>query len=117
MTDDLVQFLRDRLDEDEVAAVAAKPGPWHADGGSVYATHPTDEIVSYTNSAEHIARHNPPRVLADVEAKREVLRVAAAAHDYFETFTSGFGAAMEQVLRLLALPHADHPDYRDEWRP
>ncbi|MEU5023581.1 DUF6221 family protein [Streptomyces milbemycinicus] len=21
------------------------------------------------------------------------------------------------ALRLLALPYADHPDYRDEWRP
>jgi hypothetical protein len=21
------------------------------------------------------------------------------------------------TLKLLALPYADHPDYRDEWRP
>lgn len=22
-----------------------------------------------------------------------------------------------EVLRLLALPYVDHPDYREEWRP
>lgn len=24
---------------------------------------------------------------------------------------------VEQTLRTLALPYADHPDYREEWRP
>jgi hypothetical protein len=25
--------------------------------------------------------------------------------------------ALEPVLQHLALAHADHPDYREEWRP
>jgi hypothetical protein len=34
---------------------------------------------------------------------------------YRETF--GSEPPTGPVLRLLALPYADHPDYRDEWRP
>ncbi|MCT9092817.1 DUF6221 family protein [Streptomyces sp. ASQP_92] len=116
--DDLVQFLRDRLDEDAEAAGTATPGPWHADGGSVYATHPTDEVVSYTDSAEHIARHNPARVLADIEAKRQILDLHVAEPGQHPDFCGHDKHELPcPTLRLLALPYADHPDYREEWRP
>jgi hypothetical protein len=125
MSDDLVAFLRARLDDDEWTARAAKPGPWHADGGSVYATHPTDEVVGYTDSAEHIARHDPARVLAEVEAKRRLLELHEPGEmEYVEGDVCmacdlrGEGPYYPCLtLRLLALPHAEHPDYRDEWRP
>lgn len=55
--------------------------------------------------------------LREVEATRELVRLAERAHDYHETFMNGFGSAMEQVLRLYAAAHADHPDYLHEWRP
>lgn len=102
---DPIAFLRARLDEDEQVALAAKPGPWQVDGGTVYARHPTDEIVDYTDSADHIARHDPTRVLADVAAKRQIIELVIGAY-------AGYA-----VLPLLALPYAGHPDYREDWKP
>lgn len=108
MTADLVQFLRDRLDEDQRLA-----------NGATWAPESDWETLGNLDSglARWIARHDPARVLAEVEAKREVVRLAERAHDYHETFMNGFAAAMEHALRLFALPYADHPEYRDEWRP
>lgn len=75
----------------------------------------TEEVRTAVGA--HIARHDPARVLVEVEATRELLRVAAAAADFAPTFTTGVAAKLEDVLRLFALPYTDHPDYRPEWAP
>lgn len=120
MADDLLAFLRARLEEDEQAALAAKPGPWHADGGSVYATHWIDEVVDYSESAEHIARHDPARVLADVAAKRQVVdryeRAMANRRAHPDDLaTAGALLALHGVVQLLVLPFRDHPDFDAAW--
>lgn len=60
---------------------------------------------------EAASRHGfgdyPARVLIECEVKRRI--VALHAHQ------EGFFTPDE--LRALALPYADHPDYRQEWRP
>ena len=43
------------------------------------------------------------RTRADLEAKRRIVERWRELHP--------------DVLRLLALPYADHPDYDQEWRP
>lgn len=126
MTADLVTFLRARLDEDGARAKAAGGDSWRRQD------HPSETVAIYDSKGEpvvydegspteeqaaHITRHDPARVLAEVDAKREVVRLAERAYDYHETFTNGFAAAMEHALRLFALPYADHADYREEWRP
>src|ERR671914_158660 len=104
---DLVAFLRARLDEDEQAARAAAAG----NPGSV-ATHWSAEQVDYCSSSgmlgkawavvpervkgtaiaispaevrprfvTHIARHDPARVLAEVEAKRRMIELHARSHE------------------------------------
>ncbi len=121
MSDDLVQFLRARLDEDERQARAAmiyQDASWRVEtSGIITTSSETDVYTDDRELAEHIARHDPARVLAEVEARREVVRLAERAHDYHETFMNGFAAAMEGALRLFAQAHANHPDYREEWRP
>jgi hypothetical protein len=112
--DDLIAFLRARLDEREAKARRAKPGPWFDDGGSVCATHPTDQVVDYTESAEHIAANDPEFVLADVDAKRRVIDEWRAEDSY--GWYEGYRDAIEHVLQLLALPYAGHADYREKWR-
>ena len=116
----MAAFVRARLDEAERDARAAKPGPWHADGGSVYATHPVDEVVDYTESADHIARQDPARTLRRIAMQRELLdaylEVAdldtpAAAYDYPHGHSIGLGLAVRQMAR----EHEDHPDYRPAW--
>ena len=51
-----------------------------------------------------LARHDPARVLAECEAKRQIVQNAQDPGD-------------DLFVAILALPYADHPDYREEWRP
>lgn len=55
---------------------------------------------------------NPAAVLADCEAKRQIV---ATCQGYAGEHINAGG--YERVLRLLALPYADHPAYREEWKP
>jgi hypothetical protein len=141
----IVDFLRARLDDDEQVAQAAGGDRWALQG------HPSETIAVYDSArdpvvydegyptdeqAEHIARHDPARVLAEVDAKRRILdeyALVARLHDEAAARISvasprPAGADLDTwsrsqhelpiydgVLRLLALPHRDHPDYRPEW--
>ncbi|MFG3311847.1 DUF6221 family protein [Streptomyces albidoflavus] len=129
MTANLIAFLRARLDEDEAVARAASPGPWRPDeeGDEVLAV---DGIVVAEGFAlsgrqlratvDHIARHDPARVLAEVEAKRRIVQAHAkwcegrCEAKYPE---GGFDAAHYWSVKSLAAVYADHPDYREGWRP
>lgn len=116
---DIETWLNAQLDEDERLARAAGADTelsWHRDERYVAAdrTHvdsDDEDLVLHiamdgTPSAmEHIARHNPARVLAEVEAKRLML-------DLHRECT---GACY--VVRVLALPYAGRDGYREEWRP
>jgi hypothetical protein len=134
--DDLVQFLRARLDEDEQAARALvddrRPGRterWEfCDDGAIRDTGAHRSLrVKFTwpQEAAHIARHDPARVLAEVEAKRRILVDVLPTMQADEIRIAGeWGVGSEPVreasddlLSLLALPYASHPDYREEWRP
>lgn len=58
--------------------------------------------------------HHPQcalRVLAECEAKR---RIVADCAEYEGPETDGLSW---RTLHAIALVYADHPDYRDEWRP
>jgi len=125
MTADLVAFLRARLVERAAKARAATPGRWvankHEYGAEVYTE--AGEGVAYDHDAggvswddaDFIADHDPARVLAEVEAKRRIVAGIADA-DAEAAYIIGTFTAWD-VLRLLALPYADHADYREEWRP
>jgi hypothetical protein len=146
--DDLVQFLRDRLGEDERAArlmAEFYPTPWEtSDRGwmaRVMADAPTfREVVRLEqwqqepgseeeswlgDIIDHVARHDPARVLAEVDVKRRVLaEVVPAMDDMQEGLAFEYGSVgppknllSRDLLKLLALPYAGHPDYREEWRP
>lgn len=112
--DELIAFLNARLDEDEQAAADAAAilgdGDWWRRHTFVAYSEPngTPEQVSH-----HIARHDPARVLADVAAKRAIVAACAYNLEYEEY---GYTLA-ERVLRALALPYADHEDYKPHWRP
>jgi hypothetical protein len=121
----LDEFLLARIAEDKRIAVdaAAARGKekWTADGLTPDLSGP---------AAEHAARFGPARVLAECSAKRSTVLACReirpdlgflgsrphgmadfplAPHDQHQL------AAL--TLSLLALPYADHHDYRPEWRP
>lgn len=106
----LTEFLLARIAEDEAAAMDSLErgfGDWEwlADLG-----------VNY-EARTHMVRHHPARVLAECEAKRRI--VDAARADYEDSLQSGDDTTSlaEEVLRVLALPYSDHPDYDEAWRP
>jgi hypothetical protein len=114
---ELVDFLKARLDEDERTARGTM---WEGSGNKadweeiasatleigVEVIHTNDRMVN-----RHVARWDPARVLAEVDAKRRILDTYEAFLD--ESLTAGLDVA----LHLLALPYDQHPDYRQEWAP
>jgi Family of unknown function (DUF6221) len=128
----LVEFLRARLDEDaRCAAHATSFGRWqHRPGGDIVSPEGKYLFLIAARAQEwnggHIARHDPARVLADVAAKRQIVEMYEnAIHAQHAGSVSRYneiqdGAAVDVLgegLRLLALPYAEHPDYRQEWAP
>ncbi|MER5277763.1 DUF6221 family protein [Streptomyces sp. NPDC002809] len=115
MTDDLVQFLRDRLDEDERIARAAGSGWYDYDPEQQIAFVPPED-------SRHIARHDPARVLREVEAGKRMLHAydvathgeRTAPHEDQRDVSGAKVDSWRFALRLLALSYAD---YRDDWRP
>ncbi|MCX4543759.1 DUF6221 family protein [Streptomyces sp. NBC_01565] len=150
MTEALINFLRDRLADDERAAQLMEkfyPSPWElsdrgwmarvvADGPAFREViqledgpwKPTGEDVLWLGDIiDHVSRHDPARVLAEVDAKRRIvaLHSDSTGHSCSITDKTGYELNYADVagdeacttLRLLALPYADHPDYRQEWKP
>ena len=59
------------------------------------------------------------RVLAECEAKRRIVRMRQNAKAFVDEVVVGMLIAktLDAALAHLALPYADHPDYRQEWKP
>ncbi|MEU7741993.1 DUF6221 family protein [Nonomuraea sp. NPDC049158] len=119
--DDLIAFLRARLDEDEQEATAASPGPWkaNAEQDEVLAVDDIEVATGFALSGNqlratvrHIVRHDPTRVLREVEAKRELINWVLRW-----PLRPAPPSSVDGVLERLALAYVDHPDYRNEWRP
>ena len=126
---DVIKFLSARLSEDEVAAHAAAD----KQGGSVWAI--TDipyegicvwaelDVPGETSEVtDHLARHDPARVLREVASKRAILQAygrAPSASSHISAFVrgqdAGYAEALADTLRHLASAYSDHPDYRQEW--
>lgn len=133
------EFLLARIAEDERAAnecAKVYPSPWESSdrGHCAYVTagapnfhHVVDldqeQVACGTvewlgDAVEHVSRHDPARVLAECKAKRRIVELHQAEDGQHPDFC---GHDLRELpcptLCLLALPYADHPDYRDEWRP
>ena len=136
---DLAAFLVARIAEDEEVARNARawlgdpPNRWVAGnvGEECVVDEVGDQIAAAVGDAvaPHIARWDPARVVAECRAKRRIV-IGSAEFQPAETGPwedPAQGAAVRRdvltkpsrrdVLRLLALPYADHPEYRQEWRP
>lgn len=141
----LTDFLMARITEDEALAIAASSdvedddGVWSVSewefmaervegrGITIY-----DEGGHDVDQARHIARHDPARVRAECEAKRQIV----GEHPLHDAglpnvpamwccatcgSDDGAGGLVGEwpcpTLRALALPYDDHADYLREWRP
>lgn len=106
----LVAFVEARLDEDErtarfvLSSYAGHEPDWDVPCTGVVQT--GGELVPTGDGplAEHIARHDPARVLRAVEAKRRILDLVNDPD-----FHDGYTEAYRDVVRLLASEWSDHP--------
>ena len=132
---ELAEFIEARLADDEEAAREASTAEWYLaqpakceccqqiraqDGGGSLVCSADDR------DAAHIVRHDPARVLREVEAKREILtRYGFAVRQADVNQANGNGAeaeawekiagALELDTRSLAAIWSDHPDYDAAW--
>ncbi|MEV7154882.1 DUF6221 family protein [Streptomyces misionensis] len=118
--DDLVEFLRARLDEDEQVARAAAGRNWLDGDGWLMNEDMHIAEVGDRPTLVHIAAHDPARVLREVEAGRRLIRAHAkwcegrCEAKYPE---GGFDAAHYWNIKVRAEVYSDRPGYRPEWRP
>ncbi|MFE1358844.1 DUF6221 family protein [Streptomyces harbinensis] len=126
---EMIEFLRARLGEEQDAAEAASPGPWHlnAEHDEVHAVdgEVAAEAFALSNNqlrrtAEHIARWDPERVLREVEAKRRLIEHCEdarrrASEDEYDSEAAATRSALEDALLAIASAHSGHPDFREEW--
>jgi hypothetical protein len=105
--DGLVQFMHDRFAA-ELEYIDGYDGSWN-DADGCWGIHV-----------------DPDFTRADVEAKRQILdKVVPRMNEMDDQIDGEWGGGTTDgseyvsvaLLRLLALPYADHPDYRPEWRP
>ncbi|MFE6829236.1 DUF6221 family protein [Streptomyces sp. NPDC057717] len=120
--DDLVQWLGEQLDEDERIARAAHEPNWSTDGrrGIHYGVEDgwmADALT--TGDADHIACHDPARVLREIEAKRRIIEGHKRYAAERRRMMGGWDPQSNDspILAALASVYADRPGYREEWRP
>lgn len=126
---EIADFLRARIAERRALAVAASPGPWHANEES-------DEVVAVDGitvadgfalsgrqlraTVQHIAANDPAYVIADCDAKLWIVNAAEKLPELtarFDQFDNNRDA-WARTLRLLAQQFAGHPDHKgEEWAP
>ncbi|MBA4865942.1 hypothetical protein H1V43_32280 [Streptomyces sp. PSKA54] len=141
--DDLVQWLRAQLDEDERVARGCSGRAWWEHPKNWVSAPPLNRIALVVHDGDrgHVVRHDPARVLREIDAKRGIVGLYASAleeraalrarmREVIHVDPDEFGRLHRQeseliesaermlpVVRLLAVPYADQPGYREEWRP
>lgn len=129
MTDDLVAFLRERYDDIRQQEHQKRRSiPSVFDGHAVEVRWARGEEEILIDGRPYpaakfwaIATEEAPdlKVIADLDSKLAIVaeyEQAKAFYDAHTTAPAGEAHGLLTALSLLALPHADHPDYREEWR-
>lgn len=130
--DDLITFLRAQLDEDERIARAADPGPWKSESlgrhdQAAIKLAALTSLIQFDGSRAaangmHVSRHDPARVLREIQAKRgiatryEFACREAAALDIGEEEREkrvASAAAFQLCVLLLAAVYEDRSGYAE----
>ncbi len=107
--EDLIAFVRARLDEDERTARAASAA-WDGEDDS----RARDGLSAA--SRDHAHRQSPEHVLRQVAALSSLTHVMAPIVRGEHNGRAMLGVAMYALYGIAAL-WSDHPDFREEWRP
>jgi hypothetical protein len=107
LMDELIAFLRARADDDAAKIAAMEREQTRVRTGPIFQGQTLDWLTGVDLFV------SPDRWRAEVETKRRIIDECERTLRYEDY---GFNLA-EETLQLLALPHADHPDYDEWWRP
>ncbi|WP_203828748.1 DUF6221 family protein [Actinoplanes palleronii] len=107
--DDLIAFVRARLDEDERKIAAMEREERRVQTAPIFQSHPPNWLAGVDIFV------SSKRWRAEVEAKRRILQLHDATED--PTISADAWVVMGKAIKMLALPYASHPDYREKWRP
>lgn len=123
---EIARFLRARYAEARAFATAATSGPWAPErreeqwgedfdtaiiaGGKLILT--ANSEYNGALNADYLAANAPQCTLADLDAKEAVLRELPLG-GWHEPCAS----LVDLIVALMAAPFADHPDYKEAWRP
>ena len=114
----LTEFLLARIAEDEASAMGSQGGAWST-GGMRMVSQP-EGSEGWEAAAPGWVLVEPHHVLAECDAKREIVRYyiqlcanAEMVEDPFHYHSTG----LLYAVRTLAAIYADHPDYDEAWRP
>ncbi len=137
----ITEFLLARIAEDETMAQAASQGEWIAVTGSGPKRRRQQTAMigladmrgqgeagclavfaglnpNRADDADHAARHDPTRVLAECKAKRAIVEIHDGTVDgerNTHPCDGTLGVYECDTLRALAAVYADHADYNPEW--
>jgi hypothetical protein len=144
---DPVQFLNARLDEAEKRAQAAPPGPWAVEAsGSITDAHGKTIVPSIGGAVEgrvsrwpeppaaaFIIANDPARTLREIDAKRQLIARGGPfctsecddpdsepkdpATNWTTSLEHHTDCDAYMAAGVLAAVYADHPDYKEAWRP
>lgn len=120
----ITEFLLARIAEDEAVARAALPVPDLESPRWLPANLKRRFGFISGYEVDHMARHDPARILAECAAKLAIIEHADKVNALEPEFTDYvWQGALEmntpklgdQILRTLASVYADHPGYQQEW--
>jgi hypothetical protein len=138
MSDDLAAWLLERIAVDELVAGGNSVTLWPGDTlrGLMNYDEAKYAVQSHDVSPQrraHIMRFDPRRMLAECDVKRRIIElhtvdpgdpyidcptcVDSDQRDLRSELAPGEPLPTCDTLRLFALPYADRPGYREEWRP
>ena len=114
----LADFLLARIAEDEEVArkVAAEQQRW----SDADASDDLSRLWWNDHGPRDCVAAEPVRVLAECEAKRLIVQACTTPMPRYGQLPEDYERVptdREDVLRILAAMYADHPDYREEWKP
>lgn len=128
----LLAFFEAQLDDEEKVAKAATPGPWRHDPNkhwrkpgatwfeeAVFAGSPGEDATCVAGTGEtddpqsmvdaaFIAYHHPNRVLAEINAKRALIKL-------HRTMSGELAEAYLDAIKVHSAAYADHPDFDMGW--
>ncbi|MFF7452127.1 MULTISPECIES: DUF6221 family protein [unclassified Streptomyces] len=123
--DELVEWLRAQLDEDERIARSCARTDWWEHPVNWVSAAPMHRValVAHDGDRRHIVEHDPARVLREIDADRALIAdyvsaqetVDAIAHP--DMYDVGRAQGLEDAVRRRASAYDQRPGYREEWRP